>query len=167
MSDLLLAFCHWSGSTALGGAIRESVWLFPFVEIFHLLGLSVLGGAVWLLNLRLLGVPLLDKYPLQSLAKQIWPLTGVSIVVMLVSGYALFCSEAIKDYYNWGFRVKMVALLLAILFTCTVHRQVTTADEAAVTSSWRKTTAVVSFMLWLAVGLGGRSIGYITGSVPN
>ncbi len=154
LGDVLFAFCQWSDSLALGNAIRQSVWLFPFIEIFHILGLSVLGGTIWLLNMRLLGVPLLRQEPLPQLARQVWPLTNWSLVLMLVSGYALFTSEAMKDFYNWGFRVKMAALLLAIVFTFTIHRRVVVADEASVAPLWRKLTAIVSFLLWLAVGLG-------------
>ncbi len=160
--DLLFSFSQWSDTMVLGHAIRESVWLFPFVEIFHVLALAVLGGTVWLLNMRLLGVPLLREAPLPELARQLWPLTLWSLVVVLLSGYALYASEAIRVFSNWGFRVKMVALVLAVLFTFTLHRKVVRAQEGNVAPVWRKTAAVVSLMLWLLVGLGGRAIGYIT-----
>jgi hypothetical protein len=81
---------------------------------------------------------------------------------MIVTGYSLFTSEALKDFFNWGFRVKMTSLLLALIFTFTVHRKVTLADEGSISPLWRKVTAIVSLVLWLTVGLGGRSIGYIT-----
>lgn len=160
---ILYAFCSWSDKTALGEAIRNSVWLFPAVEIFHLLGLGILGGIVLLWNMRLLGVPILRDEALRDLAQDLWkPMIG-ALSVMLISGYALFSSEAMKDFFNWGFRVKMASLLLAIIFTFTIHRKITLADEGSVSPVWQKLTAVVSLLLWLTVGLGGRSIGYITG----
>lgn len=161
--NLLFAFCHWSDKTALGDGIRNSVWLFPFVEIFHLLALGVLGGIVLLLNLRLLGVPFFRKEPLPNLTREVWPLMIGCLTVMILSGYALFTSEAMKDFYNWGFRLKMGSLLLVIIFTFTIFRKVTLSDEETIPPVWRKVTAVVSLLLWLTVGLGGRSIGYITG----
>jgi hypothetical protein len=161
--SILFSFCNWSDTTIVGDGIRNSVWLFPAVEIFHLLGLGVLGGIVLLLNFRLLGVPFFREEPLPALARDVWPLEVGSLVVMLASGYALFSSEALKDFFNWGFRLKMGSLLLAILFTFTIHRKVTLAEEGSISPLWRWTTAIVSLVLWLTVGLGGRSIGYITG----
>lgn len=36
----------WLELSAPGTFIRDSVWLFPVIEAGHLLGLSILGGAV-------------------------------------------------------------------------------------------------------------------------
>ena len=41
-----------------------SLWLFPVIEAVHLLGLCVLGGAVLLVDLRLLGVGL--RHPIRG-----------------------------------------------------------------------------------------------------
>jgi putative flippase GtrA len=80
---------------------------------------------------------------------------------MLVSGFLLFSTEAVKMYGNWGFQFKMTSLLLAIIFTFTIHRRITLSDEGSIRPVWRKLAAVVSLLLWAGVGLGGRSIGYI------
>ena len=39
-------------------ASAQSLWLFPVIEAVHLLGLCVLGGAVLIVDLRMLGVGL-------------------------------------------------------------------------------------------------------------
>ena len=52
----LLPFFEWCESTALGAVIRDSLWLFPVIEVVHLLGLSLIGGAVLVVDLRLIGV---------------------------------------------------------------------------------------------------------------
>jgi hypothetical protein len=157
------SFCTWSDHTALAESIRHSVWLFPAVEIFHLLGLGILGGIILLWNFRLLGVPILQEESLPDLVRSLWPLMMGSLIVMLISGYALFSSEAMKDFFNWGFRLKMGALLLAMIFTFTIHRRIASSNEGVVSPLGRKSAAIMSLLLWLTVGLGGRSIGYITG----
>jgi hypothetical protein len=161
--SIMFAFCNWSDHNFIGEAIRTSTWLFPFVEIFHLLSLSIIGGILLLLNLRLLGVPFFKTEKVKVLAKSLWPLMVGAIVVVLISGYALFASEALKDFYNWGFRLKMGSLLLALIFTFTIHRKVTHSEEGGFSPIGGKIAALVSLLLWLTVGLGGRSIGYITG----
>ena len=117
-----------------------------------------------LINLRLLGVPFFVEEQLSVLARSTWKPLLASIVVVLASGYALFSSEAMKDFFNWGFRVKMGSLLLALIFTFTIHRRIALSGDETRSPLWSKVAAVVSLLLWLCVGLGGRSIGYITGA---
>lgn len=160
IQSALLSFCQWSNATWFGHRIRDSVWLFPAVEIVHLLGLGVLGGAVLLLNLRLLGLIAKDESA-SALARQLRPWMLGSLAVMLVTGYLLFSTEAVKMYHNRGFHAKMLFLLLAVVFTFVVQAKIITDDKAH-TPLLRKATALLSLLLWLGVGLGGRAIGYIT-----
>ena len=161
VQSALLAFCRWCNGSFFGHGIRDSVWLFPFVEIFHLLALSVLGGIVLLLNLRLLGVRF-RQTPLPTLLADVQVWFVGSLVVMLVSGFLLFSTEAVKMYGNWAFQLKMLLLLLAVLFTSTIHRRVLRGNEARLTPARRWIVALVSLTLWLGVGLAGRALGYVT-----
>jgi hypothetical protein len=153
----LLPFFEFCEHSAIGETIRTSLWLFPVIECFHLLGLVVIGGSVLVVDMRLLGLGLRSQ-PVAQLAKdaQRW-LVG-SLVVMLASGVLLFTSEATKCYYHAAFWVKMTSLLLAILFTFTVRRKVTAADKPSPLLS--KLVAMASVTLWSAVGIGGRWIGF-------
>ena len=166
MTGLILSFCEWCNASFFGQGIRDSVWLFPFVEIFHLIALGLLGGSILVLNLRLLGLRFNDQ-PIATLADELRPWMIGSLIVMLVSGFLLFSTEAVKMYGNWAFQLKMSFLVLAVLFTFTVHRRVTAADQARVAPAWRVLTALVSLALWLGAGLGGRAIGYVTTAAPG
>jgi len=161
LRELILAFCQWCNNSFFGHGIRNSVWLFPFVEIFHLIGLGVLGGTILVLNLRLLGISFRSERT-SDLAKDVRPWTIGSLVVMLVSGFLLFSTEAVKMYGNWAFRWKMIFLVSAILFTFTIHRKVASSDESRIAPMWRIFVALLSLLLWSGVGLGGRAIGYVT-----
>jgi len=166
IATLLLAFCRWCNGSFFGHGIRDSVWLFPFVEIFHLVALGMLGGCVLLLNMRLLGMRFRGA-PVAALARELRPWMIGSIAVMLISGFLLFSTEAVKMYGNWAFQLKMGALLAALAFTFTIHLKVTTSEEARFSALWRSATAVVSILLWAAVALGGRAIGYVTTSAAS
>jgi hypothetical protein len=48
-------FFEWCDKLAISEAIRNSKILFPVVETFHLLALTVLLGSVLLVALRLMG----------------------------------------------------------------------------------------------------------------
>jgi hypothetical protein len=158
MSALLYSFCQWADSSWFGHGVRNSTWLFPFVEIFHLLALGVLGGTVLIVDLRLLGFGL-RREPVAELANDVWPWTLGSLAVMLVSGFFLFSSESVKMYGSSAFRVKMIFLALAILFTFTIHRNVTMAGERGKNLLTGRVVALVSLLLWAGVGIAGRAIG--------
>jgi len=146
-------------ASAMGEAIRNSLWLFPIIEAFHLLGLAVIGGAILIVDFRLLGLGL-RAHPVARVARDVQPWVFGSVVVMILSGVPLFVSEAIKCYYSFAFWTKMTALVLAIIFTFTVRRSVTLAAEGRFTPSVNKAVALTSLALWSTVGWGGRWIGF-------
>jgi len=155
----LLPFFEWCENTAIGEAIRNSLWLFPVIEAFHLVALALIGGAVLLVNMRLLGL-VMGERPVSELARDAHPWFLGGLLVMFASGIPLFLSESIKCYYSVAFWVKMSALLTVLVFTFTVYRRVTLADEDHVRTLRGKLVAVVSLALWAAVGWGGRWIGF-------
>jgi uncharacterized protein DUF6644 len=166
LKSLLLEFCRWCNNSWWGHGIRDSTWLFPFVEIFHLIGLGILGGTILILNLRLMRLAFRSESTAE-LAGEMRPWMIGSLAVMLLSGFLLFSTEAVKMYGNWAFQLKMLFLLLAIIYTFTVHRKVTLADDGRFGRAVRIFVATVSLLLWTGVGLGGRALGYVTTSVSS
>jgi len=155
----VLPFFQWCENSAVGAAIRGSQWLFPVIESFHLLALALIGGAVLIVNLRLLGLGLRSQ-PAAQLARDTQPWLIGGLAVMVATGIPLFLSEAIKCYYSPAFRMKMAFLLPAIVFTFTVHRKVAAADEKVVGPLRSGLVALVSVALWSVVGASGRWIGF-------
>ena len=155
----MLPFFQWVSETPLSQAISQSPWEFAVIESVHLLALAVIGGAVLMLDLRLLGLGLRDQ-PIERVARDAQPWLVASLIVMLVTGVLLFSSEPIKCYYSTPFWVKMSSLLLAMIFAFTVRRRVALADEGRVRPVWLKVVAVVSLVLWFGVGASGRWIGF-------
>lgn len=154
----LLDIFQWCEQSAIGDSIRSSVWLFPMIEAFHLVGLGVTAGAVLVVDLRLLGVGL-RQHPVEQLAEDAQPWLMGSLILMFSSGIPLFLSEATKCYYSFAFWVKMTCLFLVIIFTFTVRRRV--AMRGTSTPPFRsKLAALVSLALWCGVGWGGRWIGF-------
>ena len=156
---MLLPYFQWLSDTRVSQAIGQSSWAFAVIESVHLLALAVIGGAVLMLDLRLLGLGLRDQ-PIERVARDVFPWFVGSLIVMLVTGFGLFMSEAIKCYYSNPFWVKMASLLLATIFAFTVRRSVALAGEGRVRPIWLKVVAVVSLVLWFAVGASGRWIGF-------
>ena len=156
---MLLPYFQAIENGPIGATIRDSLWLFPFVEAFHLVALAVIGGAVLLVDFRLLGLGL-KRHPIADLARDAQPWLLGSLIFMIASGVPLFMSEAIKCYYSFAFWVKMTSLALAIVFTFTIRRRVTLADGTPFSPAVYRAVGVISILLWSTVGWGGRWIGF-------
>jgi hypothetical protein len=155
----LLGFFHWCEQSGIGNTIRQSSWLFPVIEAIHLLGLGVIGGAVLVVDLRLLGLGL-RRQSTAELARDAQPWLIGSLLLMMTTGGLLFLSESIKLYYHEAFWFKMASLFLAIVFTFTIQRKVILAGETRMRPVWSRVVALVSILLWSGVGIGGRWIGF-------
>jgi len=153
-----LPWFEWGEASWLGQVVRTSVWMFPVIEAIHLLGLSMLGGLMLVVDLRMLGIALRDQ-PIATLARGVQPWLIRSVVLMLVTGFLLFISEAVKCYHNQAFWVKMSTLPIAIAFTFLVRQRVASRD--GVTTGWKsRIVAMTSIALWSTVAVGGRWIGF-------
>jgi len=157
---LLEAF-DWLETTGLGAAIRNSTWLFPAVEAVHLIALASLGGAVFALDLRLLGFGLRSQ-PVAEVAGNVRLWFAVSLGAMFATGVPLFVSEAVKCYWSTSFWVKMSALATATVFVLCVRNPIARAqaDHAAERAWTNRLVGAVSLGLWFTVAAAGRWIGF-------
>lgn len=160
----MLEFCQWLDHTAIGTAIRQSLWLFPGIETVHLLGMATLVAAISILDLRLLGWTLRQQR-ITNLAARLIPLAWLGFVVQLVTGVLLFSSEAVKIYGNPAFRLKMLLLLLAgvqaLLFQTLVRPKLPNWDERPSLPAAAKVMGLISILLWVGIVSAGRFIGFV------
>jgi hypothetical protein len=150
---------EWVASSALSKAISTSTWAFAVIESVHLLALAVIGGAVLIVDLKLLGFGIRTQ-GLEEIARDAQKWFLGSWLVMIVTGLLLFWSEPQKLYYSTPFAVKMLCLILGTIFALTVRRKVANTGEGRVSPLLMKLVALVSLGLWFGVGAGGRWIGF-------
>ena len=160
----MLQFCQWLDQTALGTAIRQSLWLFPAIETVHLIGMAALVVTITVLDLRLLGLAARQQ-SISKLAARLIPLAWLGFAVQLVTGALLFSSEAVKIYGNPAFRLKMLLLLLAggqaFLFQTFVSGKLPAWDERASMPVTGKLIGLSSILLWAGIVTAGRFIGFV------
>lgn len=148
--------------SALGMAIRQSVWIYPAANVAHILGLTVLAASVAVMDLRLLGafretVPAAVIVPARRMAM-------LALAVMVLTGLVLFTAEASHVALNPVFQVKMALIAVAVLNALIVQRTLPTVlmktpAETPLPLSFRM-AAVVSLALWFCVAAAGRLIAY-------
>jgi hypothetical protein len=160
----MLDLCKGLEQTAVGAAVRESLWLFPVIETVHLLGMAALIGTVAVFDLRLLGWAM-RRERVSELARRLFPWAWAGFAVQVVTGALLFSSEAVHVYANPAFRVKMGLICLAgvhaLIFHWTVYRDVAKWDESAVLPVGAKVAGMVSILIWIGVVAAGRLIGFV------
>ncbi len=155
---MLLPFFEWCESLWLGRAVVGSLWLFPVIEAVHLLALSILGGAVLIVDLRLLGTGL-KRWSPADLWTEARPYMIGALVMLILTGVPLFLSEAVKCYYNTSFWVKMTTLPIAIAFAFTIRARVI-ARSVHNTTRLQFLVGALSIALWVTVAAAGRWIGF-------
>lgn len=147
-------------TSQLGLWLRESpsVWAFPMVLTLHTIGLAVLIGASWVLDLRLLGI---GRHVPLSAFRWVFPTVAVGLVINLMTGVLLF----IKNATVWGgalpFFVKM-ALVVASVATLLPIRSVVLrgGDEQGDVNRNARLLAVASILAWSAAVTAGRLLAY-------
>ena len=85
----LIGFAQVLYDSEIGTAIRESLFVFPFIEGTHLLTLSISVGLIALVDLRLVGLFFRDT-PASQLIRQLRPWLLGGFAVQFVTGLLLF-----------------------------------------------------------------------------
>ena len=149
-----------------GGAINTWVlstyWLWPLLEIIHFIGLSLLLGAMLLVDLRLAGF--LRQIDIMS-THRLLPWAAIGFGMNLATGFLFFMGDPGRYSINIGFQIKMVLVLIAglnvLVFAIKINPVIASWDPHGDTSGFAKSVAWVSLAAWTGVLLLGRLIPYI------
>jgi hypothetical protein len=160
----ILAICQWLQDSQFGTALRESQYMFPIVETFHVLGLGASAGIILWTDLRLIGAAL-RREPAAEVMGQLKPLMLWGFAVMFLSGAMLFWAEAARLYASPTFRAKLVFLLAAGINALTFElREHRTREVAGIPlgrlPARAKIAGWVSLICWIGVILFGRWTAY-------
>lgn len=158
MSD----FLDWLENTPWAAGIRQSMWLYPALEIVHIVGIVVLVGAAFMFDLRLLGIS--KSMPLSGLSHHLLPWSARGLLLVIPSGILLFITNAKALGADPTFLLKMGLLGIAALNALAFHRFILRrhlgrVDQAAFPAAAR-ISAVVSIVVWIAVIACGRLLAY-------
>jgi hypothetical protein len=156
---MLLPFFEWCETVWLGRVVVESLWLFPVIEAVHLLALSLLGGAILIVDLRMLGLGLTHR-TVREIASSARPYLIIAVLGLIATGIPLFLSEPTKCYYNTAFWVKMWSLALALPFTFLIRNRVALMESVRNTARLQMLVGALSIALWVTVAAAGRWIGF-------
>lgn len=155
-------FFHWLENSEAALFFRQSIWLYPAVEIIHIIGFAVLVGAAFLFDLRLLGMA--RKLPVKESIKHFILWARIGFLVVLPSGLILFMVNAVSLAFNPAFRFKLILIFLAGLNAFVFH-----TFTVNTVSKWNinkmppvkaRIAGLLSILLWFSVIACGRLIAY-------
>ena len=151
----------WLESLPLSVWVHESpsVWAQPTVLTLHTMGMAVLVGACWVLDLRLLGIS--RNVPLSAF-RWVFRAVTVGLIVNLVTGFLLFAQRATTLGTAIPFLIKM-GLVIASVATLVPLRSLvlrSDADQCEVSGSARL-LAIASILAWSGAITAGRLLAYL------
>jgi hypothetical protein len=135
-------------------ALKSHSWAYPALEVVHILGIGLLLGNLFLLELRVFGKG--AALPVKDLAR-----LGLSLVVLgfcmaAASGLLMFATQAAELLTNRAFTLKMLLLCTAACNAAWFHGR-GSLDKLDGTA---KLQMLVSSVLWVGVVTCGRWIAY-------
>lgn len=161
----LTSVLDWLQKTSLAVTIRDSLFLFPLLESTHVIGLSLVFGTIAIVDLRLLGLASTHR-PFQRLAADTLKWTWVAFVLTAVTGGLMFITNAGVYFHNSYFRAKVALLVLAalnvIVFELTTGKTVERWGQDRSAPAGGRVVATCSLVIWVAVIVTGRMIGFTT-----
>ena len=136
-----------------------SIWAYPTVLTLHTVGMAILVGASFVINLRVLQVSgLIPLHRLQPLYRFVW----IGFAINLVSGVILFITEAADRVVDPVFGIKMASIAVALALGLAVKRRAIDrmdAPEAATIQT--RSLAAAALGMWTVAIVAGRLMAYL------
>ena len=149
-------------ASAFAQAMRQWLWLYPAVEIVHLVGIAILVGSIAVLDLRLLGIS--RSLSVRRLAAHVLPWTLAGFALIVPSGFAMFTAHASELISSPAFVLKLSLIglggLNAAVFHTGVYRSAGQWDIDFPPPLAARLAATVSLLLWISVIACGRLLAY-------
>lgn len=157
-----MSLLRWLDQTGVALTLRETLWLYPALEIAHLVGLAVLVGAAAMFDLRLLGVA--RRLPAHALAEYLLPWSRAGFGLVALSGLLLFSSDPVALSQNFAFQVEVALIGVAGLNIWVFHTWTAKSLEdwnLGETPLGAKVAGTLSLLVWTAIIAAGRMIAYV------
>lgn len=140
----------WLQNTPVAHSISKSHHLVgAFLQIVHIAGFIALLAAVVMLTLRRFDW-VLTNVPRARIEREFGRILWWGLALALASGVLMFVASPILYFYNRAFELKLAMLLVAVAVQIALLK----APRPAVVTA-------ASVVLWFAVGVAGRAIGFI------
>jgi len=126
-------------------------WAYGVTEIIHILSMTAAIGFIALIDLRLLGLRI-GGATSERLLRVTAIGTLIGLVIAITTGFLVFSTDPIRYFEHPTMRLKIAALVVAIVFNYTIH---TRAARGGYLPGVQRAAAALSLLLWVTVVFGG------------
>ncbi len=152
----------WLGESWLGVVSRDVSWVFVAAETAHFIGLSILFGALLVIDLRVIGFA---KFINMRTAMKFIPVAIVGFLINLLSGITFIASNPVRYGPNIAFQWKMglviIAGLNALWFYFGEEKELSKLADGEDADFRAKVIGAISLFIWVAVILLGRFMPFV------
>ncbi|HZV56868.1 MAG TPA: hypothetical protein VFF89_04265 [Sphingobium sp.] len=138
--------------------VRDVLWIVPASQTVHILAVSVVFSGSLVIALRALGLAG-THWTLGRWHRRLSLWTGVSLLLLLLSGAVLVLAEPERELLNSFFQIKIPLVVATALLSYGLARQFGRNGDRRV-SLGVKLGAVLVFALWAIIMGLGRWIAY-------
>ena len=160
---MLSELAGWLSATPLSRIRQDVLWVVPASQSVHLIALAVVFSAALMINLRLLGLGAGGR-SVSQLVDTLVPWMWRGLGALLFTGAIQTIAEPLRQFVAPLFWAKMLMIGVVVLATAVFARAVRSKarrwDAAATRPAAARRFAVASTLLWLAIIVCGRFIGY-------
>jgi len=157
-----MSFLNWLESTSYAEWILVSATGWPLMLTIHAVGLAIIVGIVFSLNLRLLG--LYEAIPFTAL-HDLMRIAWVGIVFNVFTGLSIFTTQASSYVTSIPFLLKMLFIVLGIVNLVYTQKYLKREAGAWQAAGTAPRIAVMlagsSLFLWVMAVVTGRLIAYL------
>lgn len=140
-------------------ALKISFYVYPLVNAAHIMAIGAVVTSAVVMDLRILGLPVfIEREPLLKLMREI---VATAFPVAALTGLALFSVRAQEYATNPAFLAKMALLALAGVNLLAYRKLTAVTAAGAPVPAAARTLAALSILIWTAVLVAGRFIGFI------
>ena len=157
-----MSFLNWLESTSYAEWILVSATGWPLMLTIHAVGLAIIVGIVFSLNLRLLG--LYEAIPFTAL-HDLMRIAWIGIVFNVFTGLSIFTTQASSYVTSIPFLLKMLFIVLGIVNLVYTQKYLKREAGAWQAAGTAPRIAVMlagsSLFLWVMAVVTGRLIAYL------
>ena len=153
----------WISTTPVSVALQNHSWMVATSQSIHILGICVLFSSACVINTRILGLGARGR-TVSQLTDTLVPWMWRALTVLVITGFIQILAEPVRQFVTPAFWAKMVMIVIVATMTAmyarSVRRGAADWDEASSRHAGAKLFAIVSTLLWFAIIVCGRFIGY-------
>jgi hypothetical protein len=160
----MLSFAEWLSTTGLSVFIQENYsWLIPLIQSVHIVGIAIVFGSMFLINMRVLGLTGMDQ-TLEQTTNRYGPWLTKSLWVLLVTGILLIIGEPVRELVTVSFWLKMFLVAagtaIALAFRSSLRKHTAQWETDRTKQGGVRAMALLTLLIWIAIIFLGRLIAY-------